>query len=75
MELDCSKKFLFLILLDFRCIEMCAATQDHLAYDFTSEENKPKWKGMFVSALEKVNLIQLIKLSVRFNLLNSMVLL
>ena len=24
------------------------------AYDFYSEENAPKWKGLFVSALQKV---------------------
>lgn len=33
---------------------MCAASQDHLTYDLTSDDNKQKWKGMFVSALEKV---------------------
>lgn len=33
---------------------MCAASQDHLTYDFTSDDNKQKWKGIFVSALEKV---------------------
>ena len=53
---------------------MCAVTQDHLAYDFTSEENKLKWKGMFVSSLEKVDFIQLITILFRFTLVYSLML-
>jgi len=32
----------------------CGPVAEHAAYDFFSDENAPKWKDIFLSALEKV---------------------
>jgi hypothetical protein len=40
----------------------CGTVAEHTVYDFFSDENAPKWKDVFFSALEKVNIIDLLKL-------------